>query len=59
RIIIPPTMRSVILENLHHGHLGILKTQPCAKQDVYQPAINAYIQRICKKCPHCQNMQKA
>lgn len=52
-------MRQSILDNLHQGHLGIVKTQLRAKQDVYWPAINADIERICRECPQCQEMQKA
>lgn len=56
RIIIPKTMRKLILEKLHAPHFGITKTKQRARESVYWPNINQDIENIITHCPVCQKL---
>ena len=56
-VYIPDTHRQGVLENLHTGHLGIVKTQLRASKDVFWPKINQDIEKMCKSCEVCQQYQ--
>ena len=53
RIIIPHTLRTNILHQLHHAHLGIDKTKMRARMIVYWPKMNADIERFVQNCEIC------
>ena len=57
RILIPPALRRKILDKLHQGHQGIEKTKQRARQTVFWPRINADIEELVSKCPHCQELR--
>ena len=54
RIVIPITLRSQILDQLHYSHLGIDKTRNMAKSTVYWPNINCDIESMLQSCITCQ-----
>lgn len=54
RVIIPKTMRKLILQQLHEPHFGITKTIERAKSSVYWPNINNDIEHITSRCRICQ-----
>ena len=58
RVYIPKPHRQCILENLHTGHLGIIKTQLRARKDVYWPKINEDIENPCNQCAISQDHQR-
>ena len=49
-IVIPPTLRSQVLADLHSGHLGIDKMKSLAHSTCCWPEINADIARTAKSC---------
>ena len=53
RIIIPHMLRTNILHQLHHAHLGIDKTKMCTRMIVYWPKMNADIERFVQNCKIC------
>ena len=53
RLIIPSVSRSLILKNLHTGHVGISKSVVKAQNTVYWPGINNDIESYIKKCDIC------
>ena len=59
KLIIPQSMRKVILDIAHEGHLGIEKTKQLARTSVYWPGIGSDIERLVSKCPTCQSFQRA
>lgn len=54
RVIIPATMRSLILEKLHEPHFGTSKTVIRARNSVYWPGINNEIEQMTMQCTKCQ-----
>ena len=56
-ILIPPTERGEILQQIHEGHQGITKSQLCIRNCVYWPGINKDIQCMIKACETCQHFR--
>lgn len=54
RVIIPKSMRKLIIQQLHEPHFGITKTIERAKSSVYWPNINKDIEDITTRCRICQ-----
>ncbi|CAH8821629.1 unnamed protein product [Trichobilharzia szidati] len=52
RIIIPPTLRSAILDDLHSAHLGADKMKSLARLTCWWPEIDADINKRSKSCLH-------
>jgi len=50
RIIVPKTMRSIILSKLHDSHLGIVETKGRARMLFYWPNMNDEIENVIAKC---------
>ena len=59
RTVIPGSMYSYILENLHAGHQGMVKTKLRAKTAVFWPKINKDIEEMCSQCHTCQKHAKS
>lgn len=53
RVIIPPSLRQAILNDIHSAHLGIVKMKGLARSFVYWPGIDADIERLAKSCIEC------
>ncbi|XP_063907429.1 uncharacterized protein K02A2.6-like [Zophobas morio] len=53
RVLIPSSLRSHILNELHETHLGITKTKQLARRYVYWPSIDRDIERLVKGCESC------
>ncbi|XP_014663369.1 PREDICTED: uncharacterized protein K02A2.6-like [Priapulus caudatus] len=54
QVIVPQSMRTDILQQLHSGHQGIEKMRLLARQSVYWPNINRNIDELVRKCKQCQ-----
>uniref|UniRef100_A0AAV2JTD4 Gypsy retrotransposon integrase-like protein 1 n=4 Tax=Knipowitschia caucasica TaxID=637954 RepID=A0AAV2JTD4_KNICA len=57
RIIIPTKVRSRVLEELHSGHLGVVKMKALARSYVWWPGIDQQIEQLAAHCPGCQRVQ--
>lgn len=53
RVVIPPTLRQQILNDLHAAHVGIVKMKGMARSFVYWPGIDGDIEKIAKSCAEC------
>ncbi|XP_055608550.1 uncharacterized protein K02A2.6-like isoform X2 [Uranotaenia lowii] len=53
RVVIPPTFREAILNDLHAAHIGVVKMKGLARSFVYWPGIDADIENIAKSCAEC------
>lgn len=59
RIIIPKSLRKMILAKLHEPHFGITKTIKRAKNSVFRPNICNDIEQVVAKCQICQENSPA
>ena len=57
RVIVPPKLRPQVLEELHQGHLGVVKLKALARSYIWWPGINKEIEQTAKTCSGCQLMQ--
>lgn len=55
RIVVPASMKTKILGQLHESHLGIVKTKKRAKELLYWPGMYDDIENIVSKCFTCQS----
>ncbi|VDP86287.1 unnamed protein product [Echinostoma caproni] len=53
RIIVPPTLRTAVLNDLHSGDLGIEKMKSLARLTCWWPELNHDLNRIAKSCADC------
>ena len=53
RVIIPPSLRSQVLRELHEGHLGIVRTKALARSYVWWPNLDKDIENHCASCETC------
>ena len=54
RIVIPSNLQPEVLEMLHEGHVGIVKTKSFARRYVYWPGIDKDIEQTVRVCNTCQ-----
>ena len=54
QVVVPQSMRPLIKEKIHKGHLGITKCRERARGNFYWPNMNADIERMVKSCSPCQ-----
>ena len=59
RLVIPSTLRSKVLEQIHEGHLGIEKCMFKARDSVFWPGISNDIRETVEKCGICQASSKS
>ncbi len=58
RVVVPPKLRSRVLEELHVGHLGVIKIKSLARSFVWLPGIDQQIEQFAMHCSGCQHVQK-
>ena len=54
RIVVPNSMRQKILDRIHDGHPGIVKSRERAKMSVWWPGLSGEISTMVERCSHCQ-----
>ena len=59
RLVIPSTLRSKVLEQIHKGHLGIEKCMLKARDSVFWPGISNDIRETVEKCGIWQASSKS
>ncbi|XP_039618275.1 uncharacterized protein K02A2.6-like [Polypterus senegalus] len=59
RVIIPPKLRTKVLEVLHEGHLGVVKMKNLARSYVWWPGIDHQLDDLTKTCNGCQQTQRS
>ncbi|XP_037502386.1 uncharacterized protein K02A2.6-like [Rhipicephalus sanguineus] len=53
RIVIPSSLRPVVLTLLHEGHQGVNRTKALAREPVWWPGISADIASLVTNCEQC------
>ena len=57
RVIIPTKYRDATLDQIHEGHLGIVKMKSIARSHVYWPHIDDQIEQKAKRCSSCSHIR--
>lgn len=58
RIVIPTKLRDSILQDLHSGHLGVVKMKSIARNYCWWPGLDKDIETLTKTCHGCQATAK-
>ncbi|EYC20763.1 hypothetical protein Y032_0021g408 [Ancylostoma ceylanicum] len=58
RVVVPETLRTVVLKELHTGHPGIVRMKSLARSYVYWPNIDEDCGRTVQSCTECQLQSK-
>ena len=53
RVVVPPSLRQAILNDLHTAHVGIVRMKGMARSLIYWPGIDTDIERMAKSCAEC------
>ena len=59
RVVVPPTLRSKLLDELHQGHVGVVKMKTLARSYMWWPGIDQDIEQYYKGCAGCQSVKHA
>jgi len=59
RVIIPPSLRNRLLQELHEEHPGIVAMKSIARSYIWWPNLDAEIELMVKSCEVCQAVRKA
>uniref|UniRef100_A0A914ENR5 RNA-directed DNA polymerase n=1 Tax=Acrobeloides nanus TaxID=290746 RepID=A0A914ENR5_9BILA len=59
RVLVPSSLRSIVLSKLHEGHQGTERMRTIARRHVYWPNIDRDIADFVRKCEPCMRLQKA
>ena len=54
RIVIPQSLRKVVLELGYEGHQGMVKTKSRLRTKVWWPRMDRDVERMCRGCHGCQ-----
>ena len=54
RVIIPPSLRQKVKDQLHAGHIGIVKMKGLARRYVWWPDIDKELECVARECQSCQ-----
>ena len=58
RVVVPPQLRSRVLDELHEGHPGIGRMKSFARSYVWWPGLDGDLERRVRQCVMCQRVQK-
>ena len=58
RLVIPRKLRKQVLDLVHEGHQGIVKTKQRLRTKVWWPGIDREAEQRCKSCHGCQLVGK-
>ena len=53
RVIIPESLRKMLLAELHVNHIGIMRMKPLARSYIWWPRLDAHNEEIAHKCDEC------
>jgi len=56
RVVIPPRLRRIVLDNLHAAHQGVTAMMTRADSSIFWPGITTEIQEVRNRCRHCDRM---
>ena len=58
RVIVPKKLQEKVLEELHGGHIGVIKMKSLARCHIWWPGIDKDIEEITRSCEGCLLMKR-
>ena len=58
-MIVPQSLREIVMSELHKEHLGISKMKALARGYVWWPGINKELEKLAKSCTECAAMKQS
>ena len=59
RVVIPDSLRGILLKDLHAEHLGMVKMKQLARKYMWWPKLDKEIEETVKACTSCQEAAKS
>lgn len=59
RVVVPRSLRQQVLELLHEGHWGLVRTKQLARRHCYWEGMSEDIKNLVRGCEPCQTNQAA
>jgi len=59
KIVVPPSMRSAMLKQIHESRLGIVKCKQKGKESLFWPGMSKQIEDLVNDCPTCSEVDKS
>ena len=56
RVVIPKKLRGQVMEELHSGHLGVVKMKAVARSQVWWPGMDHDIEVLARECSGCHQV---
>ena len=57
RVVVPPKLRSRLLEELHMGHSGSTRMKELARSYVWWPKLDSDLEGLTNSCPECLSLR--
>lgn len=57
RVIIPVCLRERVLQEIHDGHIGIVKMKALSRTYIWWPKLDYDIEVLCQSCPGCRSVK--
>ena len=59
RVVIPDSLRENVLNEIHSGHVGVVKMKSLSRTYVWWPGLDKDIEKLCKTCAGCSYVKNA
>ena len=58
RVVVPSKLQDQVLDELHEGHLGVVKMKGVARSYIWWPNMDKKIEELASKCASCEGVKK-
>lgn len=59
RVVVPPSLQAAVLQEIHSGHMGVVRMKQIARNYVWWPQIDAHIEALASGCAPCAAVRSA
>ncbi|KAM7315470.1 uncharacterized protein ISCGN_005253 [Ixodes scapularis] len=57
RVVVPEKLRSVLLDEIHEGHPGVVRAKELARSSFWWPSVDQDVENHVKACEQCQQQR--
>ena len=58
QVVVPSSLQQKVLQEIHSGHHGIVRTKSVARSYVWWPGLNGDVEDLVRKCQTCQELRR-